>query len=1026
MTALSKTASLPLFVTAITFVLAMPADAEETAIRFDIPAQDLGEALNEFALQSGQEILYVGHDVEGRSAPGIEGSYEPTEALNLLLADTSLSYEVSELDTILVGSTSVAGGDSEAKNSRSQPTLMAQSQAPPTRTYATQPNESAEEGADIERLEEIVVTGSRIRGAQNASPVVTIRREDIDIAGFATVEEVVENLPQNFNAGATSDARGSIENRRDIVGGNVQANAGGTSINLRGLGASSTLVLLNGHRMSPSGEEARFTNIASIPVSAIDRIEVMTDGASAIYGSDAIGGVINFILREEYEGAETRLRYGSDVRGGTSNVQLGQSFGTSWDSGNALLTYEYYDSEPLAARDRDFTASNDLSPFGGTDRRQLGGNPANIRTGRRGERVFWAIPTGQDGTSLTASDFDADSPPHLLNGREVVDQIGAVDRHSGFLHLVQDVGDIELFTVLRYSREENETRLNPRIVDITVTEDSPFFVDPTGTGLTSVLVDNYFLFDDFGHEINLGQIDSSGATLGVRFDINETWRAEFVGNWAKEEAKRWFANEVDLTELRAAANLTDPALAFNPFGDGPNTSPAVIESLVDRGRRLTSASENELWSASLNVDGRVFDAPGGAVRIATGLDFRKESLDSLLDQIAAVVTSGLSRDIKALYGEVFIPVVGNANSRTALQRLEISLAARYEDYSDFGGSINPKVGLVWAPTQTLTLRGTWGTSYRAPALSDLDDAINSNFDYIPENFFGFGNIPFLGLSGRNPELGPEEATTWTAGFQWNPAGIEGFSLEATYFNVGFTGRIEIPTSDFFGAAANPRFASIVTMNPTPEQIAAVVNDPLFDPNALVPFGLGPFPAADLIAGTVPLDAIVDVRLTNLAESAATGADLQFSYRFETGLGSFNLGLNGSYMFDFKRRLLEIDPLFDEVDEFGRPVDFRARSSLSWNRGNAFAIAFVNYTDGYTDNVSVPARAVDSWTTMDLTLGYRFGEGVGLLNNSRVTLTVLNLFNEDPPFVDTRAGVGYDATQASPLGQFFSLQLTKGW
>ena len=1018
------------------------AAAETATYRFDIPEQTADRSLTLLAQQAKVPLLFSFDEVHEVTTNAVVGEYTLELALERMLARTRLRGEINKHGVLTVvarpSDALVEGGTMKSSQDEIRPAVKRNgilgilAAVFSAGTGAQEPLAMDEEGVEQE-LEEIVVTGSRIRGAQSASPVVTITRQEIDLAGFATVEDIVENLPQNFGAGVSSDAT-NTDNKLQAVGGDISDFAGGVSVNLRGLGASSTLVLVDGRRMSPSGFDSDFTSISSIPVSVIERVEVMTDGASAIYGSDAIGGVINFILRDNYDGAETRLQYSSDASGDTSNTLFGQSFGGSWQNGNVLLTYEYYESEALAARDRTFTASNDLSPFGGTDRRQPGGSPANIIA----DGVYYAIPAGQDGTSLTAADFvGLENTRHLLNDRTFLDHMPAQERHSAFLYLTQTISAVELFAQARFSSEDSEARNNGTVLSFTVPGDdpatpeiegNPFFVDPTGTGLTSVTVDNYWLIDEFGPQIRLGSIESSGAALGGRFGIYKNWHGELVANWSKEETKAESRNVVDRFALTAAVNETDPSLAFNPFGDGANTNPAILDSFICRDQcdprflgRLES--ENELWSTSFNVDGAAFDITGGAVRVAMGVDFRNESLSTIS---ITGTRSKFSRDVTAVYGEVFFPLISGSNSRTGLQRLEFSLAARYEDYSDFGADTNPKLGLLWSPTQSLAFRGTVGTSYRAPTLRDLDETGNDTyFEYLPD--FGVAPYNALYLNGRNADLQAEEATTWTAGFQWRPERVNGLSLDVTYFNIDYEDRIEVPSIlGGLAATVDPRFASIITLDPTPEQIAAVVNDPLYDPDRLAAFGFGPYPAADIISEVLPVGAIVDNRTANLAQSVVTGVESQLSYAMETELGSFNFGLNGTYLFDFERRLLATDPLVDEVGTLGRPVDLRARGSASWSRGDWVVAGFVNYTDGYTDNVSSPARAVDSWTTVDLTVAYETTADAGVLGDTRLSLTIQNLFDEDPPFVDTIGGVAYDATNANPLGQFFSFQITKDW
>lgn len=1001
---------------AFALMIAMANAAHAQAREFDIAAQDLGAALLEFGEQSGVSVAAPRDLVKDKRAPAVRGEMELEEALEKILKGSGLVR--NELTS---GGYTITLASAEVTEPASQPFRVAQvDQGEDVREVGDGETRRLE---DRDRREDtIVVTGSRIRGADSASPVTTITREDIDLGGFGTVEEILDTLPQNFGAGASSEIR-TDDNIFQAIGGDVRAAAGGASVNLRGLGASSTLVLLNGRRLSPGGNEARFTNISSIPTSAIERVEVLTDGASAIYGSDAIAGVVNFILRDDYEGAETRIRYGSDLRGGTSNIQAGQSFGTSWDTGNVLLSYEYYNSDALAASDRDFTASNDLTPFGGTDRRRPGGNPANIIAGGQ----TFAIPSGQDGSSLTSSDFDITLEPNRFNEREFRDQTPDIERNSAFLFITQNINNAELFAQGRYSKEENSFRLSQFPSDLSVSSTSPFFVDPTGGGLTNVTVSGYDFTQDFGPFINEGEIDSYGATFGARFEMWGDWRSELIGNWSREDAISRTRNNIDFAGVLTAVNNADPQLAFNPFGDGANTDPQLISNLVDRTATIDQEFENELWSVGLNIDGTLFSTPGGGVKLASGIEYREEELRS--DFANSPDIADLNREVIALYGEVFVPLVSDANARPGIERLEISLAGRYEDYSDFGDTTNPKFGLLWAPTDSIALRGTYGTSFRAPALRDLDgSARGGNVSiYFPDLFVNFGLIPFpfLLLNGANEELRPEKATTWTAGFDWQPEVLEGLTLDVSYFNIDFEDRIGRPIANGFAELTDPRFASLVTLNPSSDEIANIVNDPRFNPD--IPFGPGnPQRPEDLVSGALPVGAILNARQVNSARLRTQGLEVQVSYDFDTEIGAIGLDFNGNYIFDFERQLIDTDPLFDEVDTLGRPVEFRARAGINWSRGNWTAAGFANYTDGYVDQFSSPERKVDDWTTVDLTLAYNTGDRSNLLSDTRVSVTASNLFNEDPPFVDTAGGVGYDANNANPLGRMVSFQVTKQW
>lgn len=1018
------------------FSTAIYAQSETETVDFDIPSLALPQALNEFARQASVELVFAERGFDGVQANAVVGSFEKERALELLLAGTGLRVGYGSGDSVIIQreQMSEVTADLAIGDSATGVMLMAQAAVDTSQDSGSlqgaehQAERATEKGDDAEKapaFEEILVTGSRIRGAESASPVVTITRQEIDQAGFATVDQIIESLPQNFGAGASPDTNSDTSvNSINVVGGVVDSRGGSTSVNLRGLGTGSTLVLLNGRRLSPSGLSGGFTNISSIPVTAIERVEVLTDGASAIYGSDAIGGVVNFILRDNYDGAETRLRYGVAKGGARPEVLFGQSFGKSWNTGNVLLSYEYYDTDNLASSDRDITSTNDLRRFGGTDYRSLGGSPANIRaTLADGTNQFFAIPTGQDGTGLTAADFDPNTSLNRYNDRALVDVTRALERHSAFLHLTQEIGSAELFAAARFSSQETLGRGSFGTRDITVTDSNPFFVDPTGTGLTSVIVDNYSFDDDLGVFQASDELDSLGATLGVQFNIGTNWNGELVGNWSKEESISLDAIDLDMDAINAAANPTNPGdPVFNPFGDGSNTTPAVLESFFVRSSR-GSPVENELWQVNLNVDGEVFDTAGGTAKVAAGIEYRDDSLLATSDFSGTTFDS--DRNILAVYGEVFIPLVGDSNSRPGLRRLELSVAGRYEDYSDFGSDINPKVGLAWAPTQTFMLRGTYGTSFKAPTLRDMDFTRNVA-RYFPQRFVDLGVLPttFIALSGVNEDLKPEEATTWTAGFDWSPERISGLSLKATYFNIDFQDRIAIPTNSVVAASNDPRFASIFNTNPTQEQIDAIVGSP----NWIETFAGVTTTLADVQpGGASPVGAILNLQRTNLSQVVVTGADLQVSYNFETALGSFAMSLNGTYMFDFERKLVKADPLVDEVDQLGRPVDFRARGTVSWSRGDWDVSTFVNYTDGYTDNVYAdPDRQISSWTVVDLSVGYEIGDERGFISNTRLSLSTRNLFDRDPPFVNTFGGLAYDSVNADPLGRFMSIQATKEW
>ncbi|HEY8509042.1 MAG TPA: TonB-dependent receptor [Steroidobacteraceae bacterium] len=333
--------------------------------QFNIPPGDLAAALDALARQAGIELMYSSAQVKGLHTDGLQGEYTAEEAATLLLSGTRLKLKVHKSGALLIAAdgagasevpaNSVTGAQepsaSEHRSSFWSRLRLAQSGSVSASMVDTQRAAAAgeqETAAKVE-LEEIVVTGTHIRGVNTpASALQVYTREEIDRAGFGSIQDFIQRLPLNFNGGAAEDTMFS-------GGTGVDNRVGGTGVNLRGLGNDSTLTLINGHRVAPANVHGNFVDVSLIPLSAVERVEIVADGASAIYGADAVGGVVNFVLRKDFEGAETRLRYG-DVSGSSSReMQVGQTLGYANDRTSALLTYEYFDRTPLSAADRSFS-----------------------------------------------------------------------------------------------------------------------------------------------------------------------------------------------------------------------------------------------------------------------------------------------------------------------------------------------------------------------------------------------------------------------------------------------------------------------------------------------------------------------------------------------------------------------------------------------------------------------------------------------------------------------------------------------
>ncbi len=987
----------------IAALAAQPAGPTETmgeaVVQFDIRPQPMAEALTMLADQADLQILFTSESVKGLTAQGLTGAMSPGVALAALLAGTPLEYVRKRHDVFVVRNRA----DSEEAGAAPTPGRGGERKGQPSDTSGRLTGKRiAGDGSGARRstaLGEVIVTGTLIRGAVPVgAQIIGMDRSDIDRTGLATVQDVVRTLPQNFDGGATEDT---------LLGLEAQTNsAQGTALNLRGLGAGATLVLLNGRRIAPGGSEGAFTDVSNVPLAAIERIDVLPDGASALYGSDAVGGVVNLVLRDDYDSAETEARAGAVTAGALDEYQLAQTFGAQWSDGSGLLALEYYERGALAADDRDLAVS-DLRGFGGDNFDTREGNPGTLIAGTQ----TWAIPRGQDGTALSPADLTAGTA-NLYDLRSGSDLHPEQQRASALVSVRQELRDgVGFFADALYSHREAKAVSTGLRALLVVPDTNPFYVNPAG-GTDPVIVAYSFL-DDLGPLTQDVEVETINGALGARAAIGNDWQLTGYGAYALEEQRANLRGAVDFVALAAALADPDPAAAFNPFGDGSNTSAATL-ALIRTHQRPTTHSD--LRSINVTVDGPLAHWAGGNLKIAVGVDHREQAFDAANEMIAAssrsAIRSEFDRRITAAFGELVVPFIGAGNRRRGFERLELSVAGRYETYSDFGDTAVPGVGIVWSPAPDIALRATWSESFKAPNLADLDEMNNGSLIAVladPQS--PGGSAPMLVWFGKNADLQEGRATSWTLGLELIPRRLGGLSIGLTYFDIDFSGRVQ-EIASAFPDLTDPRVAPFVNRNPTPEQRTAICSRSEFFGNP-----------ADCLAA--PIGAIADVRVQNIAISRTRGIDMLGKYEFANPLGDFSLGLNATWLFEFSQAVARTSPVLDLLDTQNNPLDLHVRSSLSWSRLGFDSTLTLNYADSYRDVASEPNRRVGSWTTFDWRLGYEWDEE-GWLGGSAVSISMQNLFDRDPPFLNNAVGIGYDQENADLIGRFIRLHFRKNW
>ncbi|WP_066850158.1 TonB-dependent receptor plug domain-containing protein [Croceicoccus marinus] len=820
---------------------------------------------------------------------------------------------------------------------------------------------------------DIIVTGSRIRGVDAVgSNVISIGVDEIAQEPVVSTSDLLRRVPQVVSLGANRQG-GSAQN-----GAANATRAGG--INLRGISTNATLLLYNGRRFPPQGTQGQYTDPSVIPTIALERVEVVADGASAIYGSDAIAGVVNFILRRGMDGAEFRARSGFS-ESNYAEQQLSGIAGQDWGSGWVTVAGEYSHNSALFGRDLDFYRL-DNRDRGGRDFRSTNCDPGTITAGGQS----YAIPQGGvapgEGGSLVAGTANRCD----LTGYESV--IPSESRYSFVGNVSQELGSsVRLFADGFYSHRKGEIA-GTSAINAVVPSSNPFFVSPVA-GAESVNV-AYSLTPAFGPDVNPYEGTFWNVAGGVEVRAFSDWSV--TAYYQHGESEDIADRRVGLNNgaLNAALADTNPATALNLFG-GPN-NPDTIAAIRDR--LFVIYGKTKLDVVNVQADGSLFDLPGGAVRLAVGGEYRDEytftSLDIGSSAASMVIADGGSRDVKAVFGELYVPIVGGGNAMPGIEELSLSVAGRYEEYSDFGSTTNPKIGVTWRPFDALSLRGSYGTSFRAPTFTEVSEIAGGAGLYYDRDQPGPDGtlINGIGIAGGNPDLQPETATTWSLGAEFE-AGSD-IRLTATYFDIDYKDQI-IALRRTPGYLTNPAYAPFRILNPTDEQVAA-----------LIASGLPVNSPID----TTDVSFIADGRRQNLGRTIVRGFDFGILGAWDLGEVTMDGAVQGTWYTKYSFESVPGLGLRDVAGTINNPQDYRLRADIGAKWDSFSARLTWNYLPGYDNDTVTPVQEVSDYSTFDLVMGWDVNDAF------RFGIDVRNLFDEEPPFVDVDRG--YDPQSANPL------------
>ena len=721
------------------------------------------------------------------------------------------------------------------------------------------------------------------------------------------------------------------------------------------------------------------------------------------------------------------------MRGGWANGyqahNLGLLAGHNWGSGQITIGYEYDYHSALNGQSRSFFES-DQTDRGGFNYDVPQCNPGNIVLGN----TTYAIPRGGV-TPATAGQLAAGTL-NLCDVAKYQDILPQVAHSNVAMTFDQRITDnISMYGDVTYSKRTILVEGAQATGQLEVPNTNAYFVSPPGAALAPCSpapgaplceqVDYWFGNDIGPRTFSPGFSVNYQGTVGFNADLGSGWLLNLSGTSGRDHDQSFTANGTNNGALGPALASGSPGSALNVFG-GANSS-AVLGSIFNSLFFAPGFSGEQV--ADLKLTGSPLHVPGGDINVAVGGQWRHDDLAYGINSGPPggelVLRQVLNRNSKAAYAEVLFPFFGSANAIPGVRKLDLNVAVRYEDYSDFGSTTNPKIGINWSPVDEVTVHGTYGTSFRAPLLSELVGPLRGTFvQTYSDPQSPTGTSVGYTLGGGNLNLQPEKATTVTFGVEFKP--VHGAKIDLDYFNIDYKNQISSYLSDLTILQQPAQLGSLVTRCPSAACTA------LIDQYIL---GVGPNASPLPVFGPILANPSVFVNGVelNLGRTRAAGFDLQSGYTWDVaGAGTWSVGLTGSYFTKFDVRFTPTGQTFDERNVIGFPPALRLRGNVGWMEGPFNARVFVNFVNSYTNNEATPVQTVDSYTTVDFNLVYDLGVAFPnpATKDLQLTFNVLNLANKIPPYVSIpigpNGGGGFDPNVANPIDRMISVQLQKSF
>ena len=1001
--------SRPLRVLLLSLACSAALAAQAQGGRIDIPAGDLATALDTYARQSGTQLVYRADQLKGARSAGLKNQAASPQALDALLKNSGFHAQRDDSGAVLVVPQSAPA-------------------AAPQPRAATQANPQSATDAPVTNLDTVQVTGSRIPRAQveGPAPITLITADDIRASGYTSVPEVMQSLTQN--GGETQSQQSA---------GGADFSPGAQQVDLRGLGPNHTLVLVNGRRIAdfpmPFGGRSNFTDISSIPLGMIDRIEVLTGSASAIYGSDAISGVVNFLLKKEADGTNLDYRYGWNEHGGGQSHVLNLSSGFSRGALNVVAGLEYRDQKPLwgfqrAQQDSSFDAPNPAR-YGYPSRNFLITDWWDDYIDP-GEATCDALSGLNEGSMQYAYRRNYGNYCGSDRGvayRTMISKRQGVNTYASMSYLF-DNGN-EWFADLQAGRHEVSLFRSPRSWSLMMpdgNEEGYFYNQATEQ---VEYWQRQFTLEEMGGLEN-GMVN----TVQKTFSLTTGFKGVFGEDWDYEAAFSHSQYKASISwpqivAAKANALFLGPQLGVDddgfPIFNAPHSrmytplTRAEYDSIFAYTNYKPQSTSQTL---SFTVtQGELFQLPGGSAGFAATAEMGYQNYDLKPDPLATQYyyyswkdSDGKgSRNRWALASELRMPV---------LDSLNFSVAGRYDKYRFAGnapGKFTWSAGMEWRPLESLLIRGSYGTAFRAPDLHYVytgpgNDETSVTDYYLcdveePDESYddcSYSSEGIIRSRVGNRTLDPETSTAWTAGFVWSPSRM--FDLSVDYFDIAMKNQVrDMSANEVMRQERDCRLGlngAVIGSATCVDMLARITRN-----------------ANGYIYG-------VHVNPINIANESTSGVDASANLRFDTGIGKFTLNGNYTWVRQHDVQDYQDQPL---VDKFAINSGYdiprsKASARLSWER-EAWSASIQGRRLGSLPNgwsYDEVWEEGDPGPWIGATYRYNANLQYKITERAQVSLTANNLFDKKPPVDPTYTSYPYyDISWFDTQGRSFFVEFS---